>query len=328
MDEPEQANKWSDRHEIVKIIKVSDPEFGWIHLVLGKRKKDGEFVLRLKRYKNWFTIPSQKSLFLIKTMLEKGAEELGWVTELSDEEIEKMIKSNEALKDVKDKSKKQIAHQKEIIEKLLQQVGQLRQQKLLISLDDFKKDIRELKSLLKQKSKEKKIQNWLYDHPWIFGPIYIEETKEEITRKGDRIDFLLQRYDTYFDVIELKLPTCKLFVGEEEEIPENDISRKYSMSFDLKNAVSQIIGYLETYEIDKTNILWEKGKSIHKPKGLIVIGRTEKINRRALKSLNSYLHDIEILTYDDMIEIGENFIKLIEKRNSTKIVSKSNEKSD
>ena len=307
-----EITKWEDRHDIVQIIKISDKSFGWMHLVLGKRKKDGEFVLRLKRFRNWFTIPSEKYLKLVNQMLEKGAEELGWTGELPDQKIEEMIKENESFKESKEKSKKQISHQKEIIDKLLQQVGKLREERFLISLGDFKNDIKYFNGLLKEKTKEKDIQLWLYEHPWVFGPNYVEGSKEEINSKGDRIDFLLQRYDTYYDVIELKLPSCPLFVGEKEDVPEQDISRKYNMSADLKNAISQVIGYLETYEIDKANIKWKKGITIHKPKGIIVIGRTEEETRRALKSLNSYLHDIEILTYDDIVEIANNFISLIE----------------
>lgn len=307
-----ESSGWKERHDIIKTIKIHDKSFGWMHLVLGKRKKDGELVLRLKRFRNWFTIPSEKYLKLVKKMLEKGAEELGWTGELSDENIEKMIKEKESLKKIKEKSNKQISHQKEIIDSLLQQVGKLREERFLISLEDFKKDIKDFKSLLKEKNKERDIQLWLYEHPWVFGPNYVEGSKEEINSKGDRIDFLLQRYDTYYDVIELKLPSCPIFVGEKEDVPEQDISRKYNMSADLKNAISQVIGYLETYEIDKTNIKWKKGITIHKPKGIIVVGRTEEETRRALKSLNSYLHDIEILTYDDIIEIANNFIKLIE----------------
>lgn len=311
---PKKESGWEDRHEIIKTIKIYDKSFSWIHLVLGKRKKDGQMVLRLKRFRNWFTIPSEKYLFVVQKMLEKGADELGWSSEFGGENIEKMIKENESLKKVKEKTKEQITHQKEIIDNLLRQVGKLREEQFSINLEEFKKDIKMLSSLLKEKSKEKDIQLWLYNHPWMFGPNYVEETKEEINRKGDRIDFLLQRYDTFYDVIELKLPTCKLFIGQQKSVPEQDLSREYNLSSDLKNAISQIIGYLETYEIDKTNILWEKGVSIHKPRGIIVIGRNEKTNRRALKTLNSYLHGIEILTYDDMVDIGKNFIKLIENR--------------
>ena len=99
-----------------------------------------------------------------------------------------------------------------------------------------------------------------------------------------------------------------------KDVPKQEISRQYQMSAEVKNAVCKVIGYLETYEIDKTNLLWEKGITLHKPSGIIIIGRSSKENRRALKSLNSYFHNLEILTYDDMVEIANNFIKLIESK--------------
>jgi len=313
-DKSQEVTRWEDRHEIVKTIKISDKSFGWMHLVIGRRRKDGELVLRLKRFRNWFTIPSEKYLRLVKKMLEKGAEELGWTTDLSDEEINKLIKEHEVIAKDDKKSKKTISRQKDVIEKLLEQVGRLREEKFFIALDEFKNDLKNLKKMLGNGATEKDIQLWLYEHIWIFGPNYIEGFKEEINRKGHRIDFLLQRYDTYYDVIELKLPSCKLFVGEEENVPEQDLSRKYTMSSDLKDAISQVVGYLESYKVDKLATMYQKGILIHKPRGIIVLGRTDNSNKRALASLNSYLHDIQILTYDDIIEVANNFIKLIEKK--------------
>ena len=316
-----EEQSWKDRHDIIKIIKFASKDHGWIHLVLAKRKDNGDLVLRLKKFRNWFSIPSKKQLAIIRRLLEKGSEELGWHEELSDAEINKLVGKHKELKSSKVKDKKKIKHQKEVIDELLNQITSLREEKFLIYLDEFKKDIKKLTHLLKSGSNEKEIQEWLFEHPWIFGPTYLEVSKEELNRSGDRIDFLLQRYDTFYDIIELKLPSCKLFLGESENDGQKDISREYRMSAEVKDAISQVIGYLETYEIDKTNILWEKGKSIHKPKGVIVIGRL-KNNKRALKSLNSYLRDVEILTYDDVLEIGKNFIKLIENRNKSKNIKR------
>ncbi len=88
------------------------------------------------------------------------------------------------------------------------------------------------------------MQNWLFNHTWIFGPNYIDVTKEVINREGDKIDFLLQRYDTFYDIIELKLPISSLFQGEGNNTPNEDISRTFQISSEVKNAISQVIGYL------------------------------------------------------------------------------------
>ena len=171
--EPKEESGWEDRHDIINTIKFYDKTFSWMHLVIGKRKKDGELVLRLKKFRNWFSIPSEKYLALVQKMLEKGANELGWDSELTDEQIEGMIKENEALRELKSKSKKQITHQKNVIDNLLEQVGKLREEQLSLNLQIFKNDIKEFKNILKIESKEKDIQSWLYDHPWIFGPTYV-----------------------------------------------------------------------------------------------------------------------------------------------------------
>ncbi|MCC7570339.1 DUF4263 domain-containing protein [Candidatus Micrarchaeota archaeon] len=313
MTEEKKLTRWEDRYDIIKTIKVSDRSFGWMHLVLGKRKKDGELVLRLKRFRNWFMIPSEKYLKFVKKMLDLGAKELNWTNELSEEEIDRLIKKNKELAEIKEKKRSEVRLQKEINQKLLEQITVLRKQQFDLNLKQFKDDLKEFRGLLNN-NKEKDIQNWLYEHPWFFGPKYMEGSKEEINRTQDRIDFMLQRYDTFYDIIELKLPGMPIFVGETEDQPQQELSRNFQMSAEVKNAISQVIGYIEQYNLDKTNMFYEKGIDLHKPKGIIIIGKSNPQIKRALKTLNSYLHDIEILSYEDVLEEANNFVKLIENR--------------
>lgn len=311
----ENIKTWKDRNDEIKILKTYDKKFGWMHLVIGKNKDSGELVLRLKKFGNYFSINSKKQMAYIKKLLEEGAKEISWAEELSDKEITDLINKNKEFRKLKDKTKKQIEHQKETIDDLLNQAAKLREEKFRINLQEFKRDISNLKLLLKNYKKEKDLQNWLYEHSWIFGPTYIDNSKEEINRIGDKIDFLMQRYDTFYDIFELKLPSCNLFVGEvDKKNVQQILSRTFNMSGDLKNAISQVIGYLEQYESDKKNIYYEKHIDIHKPRGVIVIGRIKKDEIRALKTLNSYLNSIEIYTYDDVLQMAQNFVKLIENR--------------
>lgn len=326
VEDPQKIERWKDRHEEIKILKIYDKKFGWMHLVIGKNRKGGNFVLRLKRYGNWFTISSKKHLAYVRKLLEEGAKELDWVEELSDKEIGDLIRKNKDFRKIKDKSKEQIEHQKEIIDELLKQAAKLREEQFKINLDEFKKDSTALKILLKENKKEKELQEWLYEHSWVFGPTYIDNSKEETNRIGDRIDFLMQRYDTFYDVFELKLPSCDLFVGKREDSDtQQQLSRKFNMSADLKDAISQVIGYLEQYEADKTNIYYQKHIDIHKPKGVIVIGRRKGDEVRTLKTLNSYLNNIQVYTYEDILDMAQNFIKLIENRNKKQKIDYKNE---
>lgn len=310
---------WKDRHDEIKILKTYDKSFGWMHLVIGKNKEIGNFVLRLKKFGNRFNISSKKQLAYVKKLLDEGAKEISWFEELNDKEINELINKNQEFKKLKNKSKKQIEHQKEVIYELLNQATKLREQKFEISLEEFKKDILELKSLLKDNSKEKDLQNWLYEHPWVFGPTYMDNSKEEINRIGNRIDFFMQRYDTFYDIFELKLSSCKLFVGEKDkDNVQQELSRRFNMSSDLKDAISQVIGYLEQFEADKRNLYYEKNVDIHKPHGIIVIGRKEKDESRTIKTLNSYFNNIDICTYDNILDMAQNFVKLIENRQKIK----------
>jgi hypothetical protein len=315
INEPEEENpkKWTDFYDLIKTFKNNNS--GWNQAVIGRDKDSGKIIVRLRKARQTFTIKSEKHLRIIQDLLNKAAEELGWISSLSNEEITKIIDEKESLKEAKEKSTKRIKSYKKKVDLLLAQIGKIREEQFSINLNEFKEDLKEFRKLLDKDSKEKDIQLWIYNHLWVFGPNYIEGSKEDINRSGNRIDFLLQRYDTFYDVIELKLPDCKLFVGTgDKKLSYQEISRKYTMSSDLKDATSQIIGYLEKYELDKTNINWETNKSIHKPRGIIVLGRSDKKDLRALKTLNSYFHNIEIWTYDDIIRIANNFIEIIEKR--------------
>ena len=55
----------------------------------------------------------------------------------------------------------------------------------------------------------------------------------------------------------------------------------------------------------------ELGIFVHKPKGTIVIGRTHPDEKEAIRTLNSYLHQIEVLTYDDLLNRAKEFVGLI-----------------
>jgi hypothetical protein len=160
--------------------------------------------------------------------------------------------------------------------------------------------------------KLKDIQNWLFEHQWVFGPNYLDGSREELDRIGNQIDFVLQRYDTFYDIIELKLPSAKLFIGTGEKKSQKRLSRKFKISGEVKDAISQLFGYLEEFELDKTNKFYEDPKKdMYKPKGIIVIGRSQGNEKRALKTVNAYLHGIEIYTYDDLLNSAENFVRLI-----------------
>ena len=69
--------KWASRNKVLKVLKSTD-EQGWLHLYIAQRIDNQKTFIRLKKYMNWFSIPSPKHLLLIQDMLKQGAEEIGW----------------------------------------------------------------------------------------------------------------------------------------------------------------------------------------------------------------------------------------------------------
>ena len=308
--------KWSERHEEIKRFKWKKKPRRWIHAVIGRNKENGKVVIRLISSGNRFSI-SEDTLPVVDNLINSAASYLGWVAGTPDT-VQNMVQEAEELRKIKTLNTEQTQRLKERIKTLAAAKQSFQEYVERLSPQTWKEDLKEFSTLLNEKNTdEKTIQNWLFEQTWVFGPYYVETQKEEITRDNDRVDFLLKRYDTYYDVIELKLPSVELFDNVKEAI--HSPSRENPFSTEVKNAISQVIKYLEEYELDKGAKYYTSSMLIHKPKAIIVVGRrTDKISR-ALKTLNSRLNGVEIFTYDDMLEIGKNLIDMFEKSTRPKI---------
>lgn len=237
-----------------------------------------------------------------KKYIEKMMEKLNW---------DKKVKTDIKEIDKVDRYKKLYKEEKEKVDSLLKELGNLRSQKLSSEIPNFKKDLEEFKKILKDGSGETNAQEWLESHTWFFGPKYLDQEPKK-DWFGDEFDFMLQRYDTFYDVIELKPPNEKLFVGKGESP-----SKPLSPSSTLKKSISQVIEYLEKVSGLASYEYYRGGNYTLKPEGIIVIGRSKNTKEKEEKKrvvLNSYLHGIQIITYDNLLEKARNFVKMLEER--------------
>ena len=167
------------------------------------------------------------------------------------------------------------------------------------------------------KPDEEDIQKWLKSHQWVLGVEYMEsqpiEKVSQFSFDDSRFDFFMQRFDTFFDIIELKKPSAKLFTGS--GITE-DVSRTKPMSKELGAAISQMIHYIELANRRKKELKEDCKIDIYKPRGLIIIGRTNanKDDSKRLRSVVSYLVNIEVLSYDMLYRKARTFLKHIKNR--------------
>ena len=157
-------------------------------------------------------------------------------------------------------------------------------------------------------------QDWIYKNSWLFGVVYQRPIqKARININGIMPDYIFPRLDGFVDILEIKLPAQDVVV----EDPNHSGSWIWSAAVNL--AIGQVVNYLSEIEKNRLtiegNIKDEYNRDVLmlKPKGYILIGRTDgwsSSKRQGLKKLNHSLHDIEVLTYTDLIERGRSSLCL------------------
>ena len=157
-------------------------------------------------------------------------------------------------------------------------------------------------------------QKWIYQNNWLFGVNYkepIEKTKINIT--GIMPDYLFPTLDGFVDVLEIKLP--------DNEVINKDTSHpgSWKWSADTNVAIGQVVNYLS--EIDRMRLEIEKNIkneygydiSLLKPRAYILIGDSSGWNsnkKEGLRKMNHALHGIEVLTYKDLLDRGNQAINI------------------
>lgn len=177
---------------------------------------------------------------------------------------------------------------------------------LKTKIPKLEKELKEFEKLVNNKKKlEEDYHVYLKDHPWLFGATYIEVKSKPNPTAKDKPDFLLKRYDGFHDVVEIESANDTLFASQ---------SNRLKMTGKLKDAISEIMDYIDAYIQQTMKEFYEEQREVYKPKGLVIIGKTKDKEKRELKQLNSFLHDIEVITFNDLIERARKTIDFIKKQ--------------
>lgn len=117
------------------------------------------------------------------------------------------------------------------------------------------------------------------------------------TRKALRPDFFVLQPNGYADIVEFKLPTIK---GKSVVGKEN----RETFSAEINSYISQTRTYRNYFE-DPNNREWFSaiyGYKVLRPKRYLIIGRRWQFSSDEWKEIISDYHDIEIITYDDLVD--------------------------
>lgn len=192
---------------------------------------------------------------------------------------------------------------------------------------ELKKIEAKVKSNLEEKNIKRKWENnfykpWFKKNYWVFGIDYKKILPKTQITSRQNVDLLLQTYDNYLDIIEVKTPNVNLLSYDKSH-------NTFYPSPELALAINQAILYINKMESDKNSIdatVKEEGEQAItlKPRCKVVIGsrtcwekdeeNVKKKKNDVLRLLNDSLPNVDIFTFDDILAIGEMMLKMYGKK--------------
>ncbi len=258
---------------------------------------------------------------------EISAGQLAQIRRNLPEVIDKTTQTRKTQKELINKTSQKIAGLRNEEESLKQNVQVLRNLLKESSISYYQSKLNELKNRLTSDKKYSETkgnnswQKWIYDNNWIFGIQYGMAIEKEKVGFDNIPDFLFPTIDGFLDILEIKLPTS--------DVIKEDTSHTGSFvwSSDTNKAIGQVVNYIHQIELNQLQIQQkinrhyskEIGKELFiiKPRAFILIGKSEQYEpeqKEALRKLNYSLHGIEVLTYTDLLQRGNNIISLYTKK--------------
>lgn len=186
-------------------------------------------------------------------------------------------------------------------------------EELLLSLESQKRThaIKEFEEMLESDLVEQAWQKWFEKNPWVLGSDFVRVLDERSIDTGNISDYLMEAYDGFLDIIEIKRPEGQLNFWSAASDHDNQIP-----SADLVKAITQATKYL--YEIereaDSVKFLERVGnvKTI-KPRCVLIFGRSNEWTigqKEAFRILNVSYHNVSILTYDQVLSRAKRILGL------------------
>lgn len=265
-----------------------------------QRKITGKLIntysqrLRIYKASHW-----GKLKYIAETVLFPA---IGWSVADSQTDVEFSV-LQKLTKQVKEQSS-ELTEKKKVISELVKNIALYRDQNLRNRIPEFKKILFEFKQLIRAKKTEPSYQKFLKNNFWIFGLEYISVKPQKMAGATNKPDFSLERYDKFRDIVEIKRPHDEVFVKFR--------NNRFHQSKKLKEALAEVMDYVDYFLKHVNDEAMEFGENYYKPKAIIVIGQTKEFKEK-IRQLNSFLHRIEIVTYNDLVKRAEKIIEFYEK---------------
>lgn len=176
------------------------------------------------------------------------------------------------------------------------------------------KAIEEFKSMLDKNLVENEWQKWFKANDWVLGSEFVKILDERHIDTKNIADFLMEAYDGFLDIIEIKRPHKDLPFWAANKDHDN-----YYPSIELVKAITQATNYIYEVERESNSDKFIKrmgGVRTIKPRSTLIYGRSNDWNdeqRESYRILNSSYHNLNIMTYDHVLERAERILALHDK---------------
>ena len=164
------------------------------------------------------------------------------------------------------------------------------------------KAVREFEKMLNQNLVEQKWQEWFKNNNWVLGSEFVKILDEREIDTANITDYLMQAYDGFLDIVEIKRPEGDLRYWAETQDHGN-----YIPSTDLTKVITQATKYIYEVEREANSVKFlERVGNVKtiKPRCILIFGRSNSWNneqRESFRILNSSYHNLTIMTYDHVL---------------------------
>lgn len=173
--------------------------------------------------------------------------------------------------------------------------------------------VNEFEMMLDQNLVEQKWQAWFTKNNWVLGSEFVRILDEREIDTANIADYLMEAYDGFLDIVEIKRPDNKLKFWADALDHDN-----YVPSSDLIKAITQATKYIYEVEREANSVKFLERvcnvKTI-KPRCILIFGRSYNWNdaqRASYRILNSSYHNLTIMTYDHVLDRAKRILKIDE----------------
>lgn len=170
--------------------------------------------------------------------------------------------------------------------------------------------IEEFEGMLDEDLLEQDWQRWFQHNSWVLGTEFVQILDERNIDTQNITDFLMQAYDGFIDIIEIKRPDGSLKFWADSKDHGNIVPHQ-----DLVKAITQASKYIYEVEREANSVKFLEKVGYHKvikPRCILIFGRSfdwDDVQRESYRILNSNYHNLTIITYDQILERGKRMLK-------------------